>query len=203
MHNPSADDTDRMQLDDGAVRRALGPLALDWRTEPSLRDAAVLVPIVRRAAADFVVFTQRRADLSAHAGQVSFPGGGREAAEDPVTCALRETEEEIGLPVQGLTVLGRLPDRISIAGFRVAAFAARVVERPVYRPLESEVAEIFELPLAGMLTPDRWSHRPSKSDRARFPRVPYLELDGRTVWGLTGIILRDFVRLTTPFDPGE
>lgn len=192
-----------MRLDDRQLRLALDPPTLDWRSEPGLRDAAVLVPIVARPQGDTLVFTQRRADLAAHAGQISFPGGGREGDEDPLRCAVRETWEEIGLPVPSLDVLGRLPDRISIAGFRVAAFVARVTVEPVYRPLETEVAEIFELPFAPMLVADRWSVRPSKVDHVRFPRIPYLDLEGRTVWGLTGIILRDFVRRAAPFDPGE
>lgn len=192
-----------MQLDDRQLRLVLDPATPDWRTEAGLRDAAVLVPIVRRADGDTIVFTQRRADLAAHAGQISFPGGGREGDEDPAACAIRETHEEIGLSAESLDLLGRLPDRISIAGFRVAAFVARVREEPVYRPLETEVAEVFELPFASMLAAERWSIRPSKSDRARFPRIPYLDLEGRTVWGLTGIILRDFVRRASAFDPGE
>jgi 8-oxo-dGTP pyrophosphatase MutT (NUDIX family) len=192
-----------MELDDRAIRIALDPASPEWHTEPGLRDAAILVPIVRRVHGDTLVFTQRRSDLAAHAGQVSFPGGGREGDEDPVACAVRETEEEIGIGAASLDVLGRLPDRISIAGFRVAAFVARVRDEPQYRPLESEVAEVFELPFAGMLAAERWSIRPSKSDRVRFPRIPYLDLEGRTVWGLTGIILRDFVRRASSFDPGE
>lgn len=190
-----------MHLDDEELRVRFGPVDFAWRSESGLRDAAVLLPLVRRGDADRLVFTLRRPDLAAHAGQISFPGGAREAGEDPVACALRETEEEIGVAPGAIEVLGRLPDRVSIAGYLVAPIVARVREEPVYRPLASEVAEIFELPVGPMLDATRWSLRPSTHPLARFARIPYLDLDGRTVWGLTGIILRDFVRQAADFDP--
>lgn len=192
-----------MLLDDRDLRLRLDPADLVWRTEAGLRDAAVLLPLVRREGRDVLVFTLRRDDLPAHAGQISFPGGAREGDEDPVACALRETEEEIGLDPARCEVLGRLPDRVSIAGFLVAPVVARVVEAPLYRPDASEVAEVFELPFGAMLDPARWSHRTTTHPRARFPRVPQMLLEGRNVWGLTGIILRDFVRRASAFDPGE
>lgn len=191
-----------MRIDDDDLRRRLGTPDAVWRSEPGLRDAAVLLPLVRREPGDVLVFTLRRPDLAAHAGQVSFPGGAREQGEDPFACALRETEEEIGVGGAGVDVLGRLPDRVSIAGYLVAPVVARVREAPVYRPLETEVAEVFELPVAAMLDRERWSFRPSTHPLARFTRIPYLDLGGRTVWGLTGIILRDFVRRAADFDPG-
>jgi 8-oxo-dGTP pyrophosphatase MutT (NUDIX family) len=192
-----------MLLDDEDLRRRLGPADRAWRPEAGLRDAAVLLPLVRRGGADGLVFTLRRPDLAAHAGQISFPGGAREEGEDPVSCALRETEEEVGIAAGDVEVLGRLPDRISIAGYVVAAIVARVRREPSYRPLASEVAEVFELPVAPMLDAARWSFRPSTHPAARLARIPYLDLEGRTVWGLTGIILRDFVRRALDFDPGE
>jgi 8-oxo-dGTP pyrophosphatase MutT (NUDIX family) len=191
-------------LDDAEIRRRLSPAEATWRSEAGLRDAAVLLPLVRRRDRDVLVFTLRRPDLAAHAGQISFPGGGRHGPdEDPVRTALRETEEEIGLAAAALDVLGRLPDRVSIAGYLVAPFVARVREEPVYRPLESEVAEVFELPVAAMLERERWSFRPSTHPLARFAQIPYVDVEGRTVWGLTGIILRDFVRTALGFDPGD
>jgi 8-oxo-dGTP pyrophosphatase MutT (NUDIX family) len=190
-----------MLLDDADLVRRLGPPGREWKAEPGLREAAVLVPILRRADGDRLVFTLRRPDLAAHAGQISFPGGAREEGEDPVACALRETEEEIGVGAPAVEILGRLPDRISIAGYVVAPIVARVRGEPEYRPLLSEVAEIFELPVAPMLDRARWSFQPSTHPLARAAEIPYLDLEGRMVWGLTGIILRDFVRRALDFDP--
>lgn len=182
-----------MHLDDAALRARLDPRDRGWESDPGLRDAAVLVPLVRRGDRDVLVFTLRRADLAAHAGQISFPGGGREPGEDPIACALREAEEEIGLAPPAVDVLGRLPDRVSIAGFLVAPVVGRIAAPAAWRPLPSEVAEVFELPVAPMFDETRWSWRPSKHPLAKFPKVPALALDGRDVWGLTGIVLRDLL----------
>lgn len=182
-----------MHLDDAALRARLAPPVLGWATEAGLRDAAVLVPLVRRADGDVLVFTLRRADLASHAGQISFPGGAREPGEDPVACALREADEEIGLAAASADVLGRLPDRVSIAGFLVAPVVARVAAPPAWRPLASEVAEVFELPVGPMFDETLWSWRPSSHPLARFAKVPSLALGGRDVWGLTGIVVRDLL----------
>jgi 8-oxo-dGTP pyrophosphatase MutT (NUDIX family) len=190
-----------VHFEDEPLRARFGPVERAWRTEPGLRDAAVLVPLVRRPHGDVLVFTLRRPDLTSHPGQVSFPGGAREEGEDPVACALREAQEEIGLVPEDARVLGRLPDRVSIAGFLVAPIVARVEASSAWVPLEREVAEVFELPVAPMLDAARWSFRPSTHPLARFARIPYVEIDGRTVWGLTGIVLRDFVRSAAGFDP--
>jgi len=192
-----------VRFDDRDLRLRLDAPEPTWRSEPGLRDAAVLLPLVRREDRDVLVFTLRRDDLAAHAGQISFPGGGREGDEDPVACALRESEEEIGLVPARCEVLGRLPERVSIAGYLVAPFVARVLDAPVYRPDAAEVAEVFELPVGEMLDASLWSHRSTSHPRARFARVPQMALEGRNVWGLTGIILRDFVRRAAGFDPGE
>jgi 8-oxo-dGTP pyrophosphatase MutT (NUDIX family) len=192
-----------MHWDDRELRLRLGAPTLDWRSEPGLRDAAVVLPLVRRPEGDTLLFTLRRPDLAAHAGQISFPGGGREGDEDPLECALREAEEEVGLVREDAEVLGRLPDRVSIADYLVAPFVVRVRSEPVWRPDPGEVAEAFELPVAGMLDQGIWRLQPSRSPKARFARVPAMDLEGRTVWGLTGIILRDFLRRAAAFDPGE
>ena len=109
-----------MILDDANVTAALAPNFADFRPEPGLRDAAVLVPVVRRETRDHLVFNRRPDALPWHPGQVCFPGGARHGGEGVIDCALRETEEEMGVDPASVKLLGRLPDRISIAGFRVA-----------------------------------------------------------------------------------
>ena len=90
------------------------------REEAALTSAAVLVPIVRREPEMTVIFTQRTAHLRAHSGQVSFPGGRAEPHDPtPEFTALREAHEEIGLPMERVEVLARLPDYLTRTGFRV------------------------------------------------------------------------------------
>jgi 8-oxo-dGTP pyrophosphatase MutT (NUDIX family) len=192
-----------MRLDDILTSAALAPVTGDWRTEPGLRDSAVLVPVVRRGEADLLVFNRRRDDLPAHAGQVCFPGGAKDGGESVLDCALRESEEEMGVDPSSVRLLGRLPDRISIAGFRVAAVVGRVDPPVAWRPHASEVAEVFEVPVALTLDPARWSYKPTSHASARFARIPYFDSGRHVVWGLTGIILRDFVRTVLGFDPPD
>lgn len=190
-----------MRLLDDEVRARLEPPTGEWRSERDLRDSAVLALAVERDGVDRLVFTRRREDLPVHAGQVSFPGGAREGPEDAVNCAVRETCEEVGVDPAGVEVLGRLPDRVSIAGYLVACFAGRLHAPAPYEPQLSEVSEVFEVPYAAFLDRGRWSLRTTTHPRARFRNVPYFDYGDRTIWGLTGIILRDHVRLVGEFNP--
>jgi 8-oxo-dGTP pyrophosphatase MutT (NUDIX family) len=190
-----------MKLRDETVRTRLELPLGDWRTQDGLRDSAVVAIVVERDGVDHVVFNRRRDDLPHHAGEVSFPGGTREGDEDAVACALRETCEEMGLRNDDLSVLGRLPERISIAGFKVVPFAARLVTPRPYTPAVDEVAEVFEIPCGAFMQAERWGYRETRHPLARFRRVPFFDYESRRVWGLTGIILRDFVTQVMGFAP--
>jgi len=181
-----------VRFDDPTVRGRLDPPSGAFASEEGLRDSAVLLLLVERDGADHILFNRRRDDLPWHPGQICFPGGAREGGEDAVRCALRETCEEMGLPDAAIAMLGRLPDRVSIAGFRVAAFVARLDPSAPLAPHGGEVAEVFHIPCAALVEGARWSLRDTTHPRARFRRIPYFEWEGRVVWGLTGIILRDF-----------
>jgi 8-oxo-dGTP pyrophosphatase MutT (NUDIX family) len=116
--------------------------------------AAVLFPIILRDDGQTVLLTQRTAHLRDHAGQISFPGG-RVEAEDlsPSHTALRETEEEIGLPRERIEILGFLPEYRTGTGFRVTPVVALVQPPFELQPDPFEVAEVFEVPLAFLLDP--------------------------------------------------
>jgi 8-oxo-dGTP pyrophosphatase MutT (NUDIX family) len=183
-----------MRIEDEVVRGRLELPLGDWRTIDGLRDSAVLAILVERGGEDFLIFNRRRDDLPYHAGQICFPGGARDGTEDAVSCAVRETCEEMGLAPTDLVVLGRLPDRVSIAGFLVTPFAARLQGTPDFRAAADEVAEVFEVPVALLLDAARWGFTETSHPRARFKRVPRFDFDEtHRIWGLTGIILRDFV----------
>lgn len=126
----------------------------DGVDDQSLIPAAVLFPIILRDGGQTVLLTQRTAHLRDHAGQISFPGG-RVEAEDisPSHTALRETEEEIGLPRERIEILGFLPEYRTGTGFRVTPVVALVLPPFDLRPDPFEVAEVFEVPLAFLLDP--------------------------------------------------
>lgn len=160
-------------------------------TAPStaLRPAAVLVPIVDHPQGMSVLLTQRTAHLSAHAGQISFPGGRIEEEDaDAVAAALRESEEEVGLARNQVSVIGRLDTYVTGTGFEITPIVG-ILAPPLALSIDPfEVAEAFEVPLSFIL--DRRNHqrveRQSGAHRRAFFVLPY---DGRNIWGATAGIL--------------
>jgi 8-oxo-dGTP pyrophosphatase MutT (NUDIX family) len=169
-----------------ANERLLRPAA----TAPT--PAAVLMPIVVRSHGPTLLFTQRTAHLTDHAGQVSFPGGRVEANDaSAIDTALRETEEEIGLDRRHVEVLGSLPDYFTGTGFQVTPVVA-VVHPPFdLRADPFEVAEIFEVPLTFLM--DGMNHQKRTIEipdggRRTFYAMPYERF---FIWGATAGMLRN------------
>ncbi len=167
-----------------------------------LRDAAVLVPLVDRDGEVTVIFTQRTATLSAHAGQISFPGGRLEPEDSSVEdAALRETTEEIGLTRDRIAIIGRLDTYVTRTGFRVTPVVGVVTPPFELFPDPTEVAEVFEVPLSVFLDPEhpkRHSREFLGKDRF-FYAFPY---EQRYIWGATAgmlVNLRDV--LGAVFEP--
>ena len=154
------------------------------------RPAAVLVPIVLRADLT-VLLTQRAHDMPSHPGQISFPGGKLEECDaTPVDCALREAQEEIGLPPANVEPLGFLDSYRTGTGFQISPVVGLV--RPEFEPVleEREVLEVFEVPLAFLMNPAN-HQRASREWRGRqrfFYAMPY---QGRYIWGATAGILKN------------
>ncbi|MGH8143336.1 MAG: CoA pyrophosphatase [Steroidobacteraceae bacterium] len=154
-----------------------------------LQAAAVLVPIVQRAAAPTLLLTVRASGLRRHAGQISFPGGRLEADDaDPVAGAVRETGEELGIAPGLITPIGFLADHVVRTGFRVTPVVALVQPHFVLELQSSEVAEAFELPLAFALAAANYRARRRilREIELEVWELPYGE---RLIWGATAGIL--------------
>jgi 8-oxo-dGTP pyrophosphatase MutT (NUDIX family) len=168
-------------------------------TPPSaaLRPAAVLVPLVDRAEGMSVLLTQRTPHLSAHAGQISFPGGRIEKSDaDATEAALRETEEEIGLTRDHVTVIGRLDTYVTGTGFEITPVVGivRVPFRLAIDPFE--VAEAFEVPLSFVVDPN--NHRRTTRDLEHRTRVFFLlPFENRNIWGATAGMLVNLAEVLT------
>jgi 8-oxo-dGTP pyrophosphatase MutT (NUDIX family) len=115
--------------------------------------AAVLVPVIM-SEAPAILLTKRTSHLSAHAGQVSFPGG-RIDPEDagPEAAALREAWEEIGLDAAAVQVLGRMSDHITGTGYRITPVLGLLPPGLTYQASAHEVEAVFELPMSVVLDP--------------------------------------------------
>jgi 8-oxo-dGTP pyrophosphatase MutT (NUDIX family) len=111
--------------------------------------AAVLVPIFRSSGVSHLVLTRRRSDLRRHAGEISFPGGRRDAADaDLRTTALREAEEEIGLSRDQVELIGALPATSTFAtGYEIYPFVGSIPSGVPWKLSPGEVDAVLELPL--------------------------------------------------------
>ncbi len=123
-------------------------------SDQPLTAAAVLIPIILRPSATTILFTERSADLRQHAGQISFPGGKIDPEDaDDIAAALREAEEEINLPRASVDVIGRLARYQTVTGFLVHPVVGLLTADTDFVPQASEVASLFEVPLAYLMDP--------------------------------------------------
>ncbi len=155
-----------------------------------LRPAAVLVPLVPRRDGPGVILTRRATGLRHHSGQVAFPGGKVDAVDaGPEAAALREAEEEIGLPREAVTLIGALDAHETVTGFTVTPIVGLVPERfdPVAE--QGEVEEVFEVPMAHVLDPANFTihSRVWQGHERRYWAVPY---GPHYIWGATARILK-------------
>ncbi len=155
----------------------------------ALTPAAVLVPLVMRPCELTVLLTQRTAHLAAHAGQISFPGGSVEPEDaDAIDAALREAEEEVGLPRDHVEVIGRLDTYITSTSFEVTPVVGLVRAPYPVRPDPFEVAEVFEVPLAFIVDPAN-HQRHSREFKGRTRTFFVLPYENRYIWGATAGML--------------
>jgi 8-oxo-dGTP pyrophosphatase MutT (NUDIX family) len=155
------------------------------------KPASVLVPLVNRAAGITVLLTQRTADMPSHAGQVSFPGGRRQAGDaDAAATALRETEEEVGIPARFIDVIGAVDLYHTGTGYEITPIVGIVTPGFTIRADPREVADVFEVPLEHFL--DEVNHkidsRQYQGRERRYYAMPYGE---RYIWGATAGMLKN------------
>lgn len=156
------------------------------------RTAAVLVPLLDYPEPE-IVLTRRADHLPQHPGQVSFPGGAAEESDaSAVQTALREAQEEIGLPPGAVQPIGFLDRMDTISDYRVLPVVA-LVTPPIDWVLDQrEVAEVFTVPLAIALDPDRYETRFFEKHGREYP-VFTLKWRGHTIWGVTAAMLMNLV----------
>ncbi len=193
-----------MILDAAGLRERLGrrtPPALSVYgddgagREAAATAAAVLVPIVAHPAQLTVLFTQRTSQLRSHSGQVSFPGGRAEPEDaSPELTALREAEEEIGLPAERVEIVARLPDYLTRTGFRITPVVGLLTPPLELAPDPREVEEVFEVPLAFLL--DARNHlRETRELRGETVGYYVIQFGKRRIWGATAGMLVNLYRM--------
>ena len=155
-------------------------------------DSAVLVPLFTDAGGGLhAVFTRRRADLRRHAGEISFPGGRRDDGETLLETALREAEEEVGLPRASVDVLGALaPVGTFVTTYAIYPFVGVIEPGFAWVMQETEVAEVLEFSLDDLVA----GHSLKRLVRRGMAfKTDVYEVDGHMVWGATARILGDLL----------
>lgn len=155
-----------------------------------LRDAGVLVPISVSTGRPRMILTKRSSALKHHPGQIAFPGGKKDEQDvDVVATALREANEEIGLPVSLPTVVGTLPQHETVTGFQVTPVVAMIERDFTFQPEPGEVEEAFTVPLEHVLDPANYivESRIWRGTRRYYFTVPF---GPYYIWGATARMLR-------------
>jgi len=164
---------------------------------PSLRCAAVLVPLRLVSGEWYVVVTQRTQTVDHHKGQISFPGGACDSADaDATATALREAFEEIGLPPEDVEVLGLLDDLSTITHFRITPVVG-LIRGPVhYQTNQHEVDAIVEVPLSFLLDPSHLRTEPREHEGQVY-QVLMWDYGPYTIWGATARILKGLLEMVS------
>lgn len=160
---------------------------------PALKQAAVLILLFPKEGSLHLLLTKRTDHVEHHKGQISFPGGAMDGQDaDLVATALRETEEEIGLPPGAVQVLGMFDDFETPSGFAITPVVGFVPSLPLLSPSLHEVAEIIEIPLTVFL--EKKNERVVKMERqGRTHDVFYYNYNAYEVWGATAAMIRSFL----------
>ena len=159
--------------------------------------AAVLVPLVERGG-PHVIFAKRTDRVGTHRGQISFPGGTIDPADpSPLDAALRESEEEVGLPRAAVEPLGALDDTETFATQFVITPWVGVIREPVaWRPDGEEIEKVIEVPFAALL--ERANFRVEHWTRDGVVRPVYFyDYGGEVIWGATARIVKHYLDLVT------
>ena len=164
---------------------------------PGTKDAAVLIPLYVEHGELHAVFTKRREDLSRHAGEISLPGGRPDFPdEDLRVTALREAEEEIGLPREDVELLGALPPTGTfVTNYKIHPFVGMIEPGKEWKIEENEVEVLLELSIPDLVR----GFEMKRLIRRGVPiKTPTYTVDGHLIWGATGRIVENLLRTLAP-----
>lgn len=179
----------------GGIAEALRGGLAPRRPDPPLpggTPAGVIVPLID--VPDPLLLLTRRSELVRdHKGEISFPGGARHGEDaDLLATALRETEEELGVPAAAFEVLGALPPvHTFVSGYVIRPFVGLLAGRPVLAPSGEEIAEVLEIPVARLLDVEREVEAPGGMHATMY----VYDVAGTVVWGATGRVLHELLEV--------
>ena len=160
----------------------------------SARQSAVLIFLYPHQYQWHTVFIQRTNYKGVHSGQIAFPGGKYEL-DDPSLeyTALREAEEEVAIPADRVNTVGKISSLyVPPSNFLINPYIGYDLERPIFRPEPSEVADIIEMPLEMLIGDHRLQDQQVKLGDGSIIRVKGFPIGDRLIWGATAMILKEF-----------
>ncbi len=160
-----------------------------------LPEAAVLIPLTDDAEPE-LIFTRRAAHMNSHSGEVAFPGGKCESSDQSlVQTALRESYEEMALPLERVTVIGRGGAVVSRFGLKVTPVVGVIAADTPLTANTAELDRIFSVPLRYFLEEKNLTfHRVNRGGQT--VQLPSFHYGGYVIWGLTAVILVEFLNIT-------
>lgn len=140
-----------------------------------------------------VIFILRKVYNGAHSGQIAFPGGKYEPEDGNLkTTALRETNEEIGIPISDINIIKQLtPVYIPPSNFNVQPYLAYTTKTPTFKKQDTEVEALLEIPLADILATPSLITAKVQTSKGLTQQTPAFKLGGYTVWGATAMMLSE------------
>jgi 8-oxo-dGTP pyrophosphatase MutT (NUDIX family) len=185
------------RVDDRVRELLLTPQEAAELDAPGTKDAAVLVPLYVDGGELHAVFTKRRDDLPRHAGEISFPGGRQDDPDEDLRfTALREAEEEIGLPTSDVELVGALPPTGTfVTNYKIHPFVGMIGPGKVWELQPSEVEVVLEFALRDLVR----GHEMKRLIRRGVPiKTPTYTVEGNLIWGATARIVQDLLGRLEP-----
>lgn len=159
-------------------------------------EAAVLVPLIFLDGEWQLLFQHRTSMVATHKDEVSFPGGTCEPQDlTPEFTALREANEELGLPIEDVHIIGRLPVMKMFPFFQVTPVVAWLDTKNEFSISEDEVSRVFLVPLSWLGKSSNWYNQSIQHNGVEVPVLHYKPYDGEVIWGSTAYLARMVTRL--------
>jgi 8-oxo-dGTP pyrophosphatase MutT (NUDIX family) len=173
------------------LERILAQREKRYINDTSRVQSAVLIPLYQKQGQYYIVFIKRTETVKDHKGQISFPGGMRDADDRTLLhTAVRESREEIGLRQKDIEVIGELDDELTTtSNYIVTPFVAMIPWPYRFRKNEDEVAEIMQAPIAALLEKDKQSEGNEILNGQPIASYTY-NYEGKVIWGATARILK-------------
>ena len=160
---------------------------------PDLAPAAVLVPLFQKNQETHILLTKRTDRVEHHKGQISFPGGAFHYEDlDCLTTALRETEEEIGIEMDAVEILGELDHMVTLSHFRICPYVGIIPYPYPFKLSSFEVERLIELPLDYLLNQAELKEAPFTYEGQSVVNL-FIAYQGDVIWGATARILKNFI----------